>query len=136
MPKVTAVDIMSKWTELKTGGSTDKPSSNDSNPPMFQSSALAGPVTRKEDERSLAESSASIESYSFSGGMDVVHVLRIMTDLEDQLSFFADKVKEYFRKAEEMDLRKHNSSLTLLTDDDFVVMLYQIRDRFMALVRN
>jgi hypothetical protein len=41
--------------------------------------------------------SSSDSSIDF-GGFDIVQVLRLMCQCEDQLSFFAPKVLEYFKK--------------------------------------
>jgi len=37
-------------------------------------------------------------------------------------------------QAEEMELKKKNKSYKLLNEEEFVVLLFQIRDRFMSMV--
>lgn len=139
-PAVTTTDIMSTWNKLKSGENVaSKHGSSNSGlqpPPPVQQPLRSLSISKSVSEKSAGESSASIESYTFSSGMDIGQVLRIMTNLEDQLSFFAPKVLEYFHKAEELDLKRRNKSYTLLQDDDFVAMMFQIRDRFMAQVHN
>lgn len=130
---------MSTWNKLKSGESvTSKQGSSNSGmqAPPAQQTLRSLSITKSISERSAGESSASIDSYTFSSGMDIAQVLRIMTNLEDQLSFFAPKVVEYFHKAEELDLKRRNKSYTLLQDEDFVAMMFQIRDRFMAQVHH
>lgn len=122
LPPVTAGDIISTWEKLKSGQTTVSS--------MLPAQHI--PTPRRSDEMSHSDS-GSIASLELEG-FDLTQILRLMTNLEDQLSFFAEKVKEYFRKAEELELKKKNKSNELLEEEDFVVLLFNVRDRFMALV--
>lgn len=135
-PAVTTTDIMSTWEKLKSGGGlAQKPDSSSSVTRRAARAALSITSTKSSEEYSIADSNVTCESFDFGVGGGIDHILHLMrSKLEDQLSFFANKVQEYYEKAEEMELQKHNKSLYLLKDVEFVVMLFQIRDRFMAMV--
>ncbi|CAL8147859.1 unnamed protein product [Orchesella dallaii] len=127
---VTAGDIMSTWEKLRTGGGVKQEPTYSGAGVSTQSSL---PTLIKTEAYSKAESGsiASCESESH----DVHLLLRHMCSCEDQLSFLASKVQEYFYKSEEMELKKPNSTIKLLDDEEFVALLTQVHDRFMAMIR-
>jgi hypothetical protein len=101
-PPVTIEDFKSKWEaltrqkgdsiplgSLTDGLSIPKQEESLGNDPRRNRGGIAG---NRSDITSSSDSSIDF------GGFDIVQVLRLMCQCEDQLSFFAPKVLEYFKK--------------------------------------
>ncbi|XP_021950607.1 uncharacterized protein LOC110847881 isoform X2 [Folsomia candida] len=90
------------------------------------------PSIAPSDDTTTTSSDGSLDSLGF----DLVQVLRLMCKTEDQLSFLAPKVLEYFKIAEELELKKSKGSHILLGNEELVTILFQARDRFMTMIRS
>ncbi|ODN06283.1 hypothetical protein Ocin01_00430 [Orchesella cincta] len=130
---VTAGDIMSTWEKLRTGGGSSNLSATSGDRVTAQQTSLPKAVNNNIDAKSNADS-GSIASYEFDG-YDIPQVLRLMCSVEDHLSYYAIKVQEYFTRAEEMELKKRNAAKKLLDEEEFVALLFTLRERFMKMIR-
>lgn len=93
--KVTVEDIKNKWATL-TGQSCV------SNVESRPSTSNAQPAQQKTADISCDKSDIGSSIASDFDGFDLVQVLQLVAKMEDQLSFLADKVKEYFKLVSEI----------------------------------
>lgn len=93
---VTTKEVMSTWAKYTSGGvslPTQSTSGIQSKLSTTSLPSIAKSVGSIKSNASLPESIASIDFKGFS----LVEVLHSISSLEDQLSFFAPKVKEYYK---------------------------------------